>query len=203
MNNEKIKILREKIPVPLNTALELLKKNNHNIELCEQEFHDSNILRICDKAECDYETAKDNYQICNYDITKAVERINQKQVIIATGKAAYSKIGFILWSENANGEFYKTAKRNDVFIQTEDFDIVLEKFQSVFPLKNPWNDTIENKFDVLGHNFFDNKTCVEIVKTINQIQSDDEQIQSFLTELTNWLNGKLTYADYIVVYGNL
>jgi hypothetical protein len=203
MNNEKIKILREKIPVPLNMALELLKKNNYDIESCEQEFHDNNIITICDKAECDYEVAKDNYEICNYDIIKAVERINQKQVIIATGNATYSKIGFILWPENANGEFYKTDKRNDIFIQTEDFDIVLEKFQSDFPLKNSLNNTIENEFDVLGHNFFDNKTIRDIVEKISLIETDDQNMKDFLAEIIIWLNDKLTYADYIVVCGNL
>lgn len=203
MDSEKIKILRTKISVPLNIALQLLKKNNGNIELCEQEFHENNIQIICNETECDYETAKKNYEVSNFDILKAVERINQKEVKIATGKTSDSKIGFILWPENANGEFYKTTKRNDVFVHTGDFDIVLEAFKSVYPIQNPWNNSVEDEFDVLGNNFFDNLTCKEIVKRITQIQSNDKQVQSFLAELINWLNDKLTYADYIVVYGNL
>lgn len=203
MNNENVKLLREKIPVPLNIALELLKKNNYDIELCEKEFHDDNIQKICDRAECDYETAKENYKICNYDIAKAVERINQKQVIISTGKTTDSKIGFILWPENAAGEAYKTEKRNDAFIPAEDFDIILKEFQSVFPLRNPWNDLVEDEFDIMGSNFFDNKTCREIVEKINQIKNEDEKVQTFLKEFLIWLNDKLVYADYIVVYGNL
>lgn len=203
MNNEKIKILREKIAVPLNVALELLKKNKYDIELCEQEFHDNNILTICEKTECDYEMAQKNYLVCNCDITKAIERINQKLVIIATGKLTSSKIGFVLWPENEEGEFYKTDKRNDAFIYADDFDVILKEFQSVFPLKNPWNNIVEDAFDPVGHNFFDNKTIRLIVEKIILIENDDEKEKAFLTEVVNWLNEKLAYAAYIVVYGNL
>lgn len=203
MDDDKIKILRSRISIPLNTAFSLLKKNNGDVLLCEKEFHDNNIGEICLKTECDYKTAKKSYEVSNFDIIKAVERINQKQVTITTGKAKDSKIGFVLWPENANGEFYKTEKRNDVFISTEDFDIVLEEFKSVYPIQNPWNDLVEDEFDVLGNNFFDNKTCKQIVERISKIQSNDQQVQNFLIELINWLNDKLIYADYIVVYGNL
>ena len=203
MNHENVKLLRSRISIPLNVALQLLKKNNNDVELCEKEFHDNNIHTICIRTECDYETAKENYKICNWDIMEAVERINQKQVTLSTGKTTDFKIGFILWPENAAGEAYKTEKRNDAFIPAEDFDLILKEFQSVFPLRNPWNDLVEDEFDIMGSNFFDNKTCREIVEKINQIKNEDEKVQTFLTELIIWLNDKLVYADYIVVYGNL
>ncbi|WP_286965202.1 hypothetical protein [Flavobacterium sp. UBA4854] len=201
--NESVKILRTKISIPLNEAIRLLKKNNGDVVLSEQDFHNENIKEICEKTECDEETARKEYQICNYDVAKTIERINQKLVVIATGNNPVSKIGFILWPENAEGEFYRTEKRNEVFIQTEDFNIVIEAFKSVYPIQNPWNNLIEDEFDVLGDNFFDNKTCKEIVKKINQIETDDEKVKMFLKKLINWLNDKLSYADYIVVYGNL
>ncbi|KUJ60608.1 hypothetical protein AR687_16385 [Flavobacteriaceae bacterium CRH] len=203
MDNEKIKILRSRISIPLNIALQLLKKNNGDIELCEQEFHGNNIQTICTKTECDYQTAKDNYEICDYDIIKAVEKINQKQVIITTGKITDSKIGFILWPENSAGEFYKTSKRNDAFIPTDDFDIILKDFESVFAMRDASGTVKQESFDVTGHNFFDNKTCREIVEKISQIKNEDENVQVFITDLITWLNDKLVYADYIVVYGNL
>ncbi|MGE8340914.1 MAG: hypothetical protein ACN6OI_07760 [Flavobacterium sp.] len=201
--DESVKILRSRVSIPLTRAVQLLKKNNNDVILSEEDFHNENIREICEKTECEEEIAKKEYQICNRDVVKAIERINQKPVVIATGNNPVSKIGFILWPETAKGEFYKTAKRSDVFIQTEDFNIVIETFKSVYPLKNPWNNLVENKFDVLGHNFFDNITCTEIVKKINQIETDDEKVKMFLKEIINWLNDKLFYADYIVVYGNL
>lgn len=203
MTNESIKILRNKISIPLNKAVELLKKNNGDVVLAEQNFHNENIFEICSKVQCDAKTARKEYQICNYDVTKAIERINQKSVVISTGNNPDSQIGFILWPENAEGEFYKTEKRNDVFISTEDFEIVLKEFQSVFPIKNPWNGTIENEFDKIGSNFFDKVTSRLIVEKISRIETNNEKEKVFLHEIINWINDKLVYADYIVVYGNL
>ncbi len=203
MASENIKILRNKISIPLNKAMELLKNNNDDVILAEQDFHNQNIIEICIKAECEAETARKEYEICNYDVVKTIERINQKRVIISTGNNEDSKIGFVLWPENAEGEFYKTEKRNDVFISSEDFEIVLKAFQSVFPIKNPWNDIIEDEFDKIGTNFFDNKTSRLIVERISRIEPNNEKEKAFLFEFINWLNDKLAYADYITVYGNL
>lgn len=201
--DESVKILRSKISIPLAKAIQLLKKNNNDVALSEQDFHNENIREICEKTECKEEIAKKEYQICNRDVTKAIERINQKPIIIATGNNPVSKIGFILWPENAKGEFYKTEKRNDVFISTEDFNIVLKDFESVFPMLDTSNNVEQETFDVTGHNFFDNKICKLILEKINGIESDDENVKTFLQEVESWLKDKLSYADYIVVYGNL
>ena len=205
MDSEKIKILRNKIAIPLDIAIKLLKDNNGNIEESEREFHNNNIKVISVLAECDFETAKESYNFCKYDITKAVEKINSKQVIITTREnpAQRNEIGFILWPENKDGENYKTKKRNDVFIPTSDFDYVINEFKSVFPLENPWNKNIEKKFDVCGHNYFDKKTCLIIIEKIKQTKTDESIIAKFKNELIEWLNDKLKYADYLVVYGNL
>lgn len=202
MNVENIKILRSEISIPLNKAIELLKRNNGDVVLSVDDFHNQNIIEICKITECEEETARKDYQICSYDVAKAVERINQKPVVISTGNGD-SKIGFILWPQNEEGEFYKTKKRNDVFISSKDFEIILEAFQSVFPIKNPWNGIIEDEFDKIGHNFFDNKTSRLIVERISGIKFNNEKEKIFLFELINWLNDKLAYADYIMVYGNL
>ena len=203
MKPESIKILRDKISIPLNEAIQLLKKNNGDVVLSEQDFHNENIKEICEKTECAEETARKEYHICKNDVAKTIERINRKPVAIATGNHVYSKIGFILWPANEDGKFYETEKRNDVFIQTEDFDIIIEAFNSVYPVINPHNGLIEDGFDYCGHNFFDHKTSVVIVQKISQIQTNDEKVKTFLKEVINWLNDKLSYADRIVVYGNL
>lgn len=201
--DESVKILRSKISIPLAKAIQLLKKNNNDVALSEQDFHNENIIEICEKTECEEEIAKKEYQICNRDVIKAIESINKKPVVIATGNNPVSKIGFILWPENAKGEFYKTEKRNDAFISAEDFDIVLKAFNSVFPLKDLDNNVEQETFDITGNNFFDNNVCKQILEKINKIESDDEKVKMFLKQIINWLNDKLFYADYIVVYGNL
>ncbi|TAE75144.1 MAG: hypothetical protein EAZ85_02930 [Bacteroidetes bacterium] len=205
MNSEKIKILRNKIAIPLDIAIKLLKENNGNIEASEKEFHNNNIKEISVVTECDFETARESYELCKYDTTKAIEKINSKQIIITTreNSTPRNEIGFILWAENNEGENYKTKKRNDAFIPTADFDYVITEFRSVFPLENLWNKNIDEHFDVCGHNYFDKKTCRIIIEKIKQKKSDELKITKFKNELIKWLNDKLTYAEYLVVYGNL
>ena len=58
MDIEKIKTLRNKIAIPLDIAIKLLKNNNGNIEDSEREFHNNNIKEISVLAECDFETAR-------------------------------------------------------------------------------------------------------------------------------------------------
>lgn len=203
MNNESIKILRSKISIPLNKAIELLKKNNGDVVLSEQDFHDENIIEICKTTDCDEETAKKEYQICNLDVIKTAERINQKPVKIGTGKFSDAKIGFVLWPRNEKREFYKTEKRNDIFISTEDFNLVQRLFESVFPICNDLGFIGQESFDITGHNFLSNEICQLIVREIKMLKNNDEEVQSFLNKLINWFDDKLSYADYIVVYGNL
>jgi len=123
MDSEKVKLLRSKIAIPLDIAIKLLKDNNGNIEDSEQEFHNNNIKEISFLAECDFETARESYLFYKYDKTKAVEKINSKQVFITTRENPIprNEIGFILWPEK-DGENYKTKKRNDAFIPTADFE---------------------------------------------------------------------------------
>ena len=87
--------------------------------------------------------------------------------------------------------------------QMADFDYVIHAFKSVFPLKNAWNDGVELSFDVTGNNYFDKDTCKRIIDKIRQVETNDIKVQNFKNELIAWLNDKLSYADYIVVYGNL
>lgn len=205
MDLEKIKILRNKISIPLNIAIELLKKHDNDILACEKEYHNNNVKEISKITVCEEEIARENYIFCNYDKAKAIDKINSRQIIITIrkNKAPKNEIGFVLWPENTNGENYKTVKRNDAFIPTADFDTIIENFKSVFPLQNPWNKTIEESFDTCGHNYFDNKTCIKIVEKISQTKTDDPNLNSFLQEVIQWFNDKLKYADYIIIYGNL
>ncbi|KIX22688.1 hypothetical protein SY27_02370 [Flavobacterium sp. 316] len=205
MDSEKVKILRSKIAIPLDIAIILLKENNGDIDASEQEFHNNNIKEISVLAECDFETARESYIFCKYDKTKAIEKINSKQIIITTREnpTPRNEIGFILWAENKDGENYKTKKRNDTFIPTADFDYVINAFRSVFPLQNSWNNSIEENFDVYGTNWFDNKTCRIITDKIRQSKFEELKVTKFRNELIEWLEEKLKYADYIVVYGNL
>ncbi len=202
---KRLKTLRKKIDIPLDKALELLKKHDGDIALCEHAFHTDNIEHIAMLTQCDEATARENYLLCEYDVQKAMDKIHQKKVIITMreNKQSRPEIGFVFWPEDKEGRTYKTLKRNDMFIPTDDFDVVIEAFRAVFPIKNPYTQSIEEEFDVCGTNVFDVQTCRQIIQKMGEIECKDAIHQQFITELVTWLEDKLTYAEYIIVYGNL
>ena len=141
--------------------------------------------------------------MCKYDVEKTIKRINEKEIVFTRQKNRISKIGFVLWSENEKGEPFDTKARSNVFIPTNDFDLVLEVFKGVFPLENVKEQTIDEAFYSRGLNRFDKKTSEEIISELNKIPSEDEEVQQFLNQLINWFKEQLEFADYISVYGNL
>lgn len=205
MDPTKIKILRSRTAIPLDVAIQLLKENNGDIDASEQAFHHNKIRAIVFEAECDYETAKEYYELCKYDTTKAIERINDRTVRISTREKPTSRneIGFSIWPADNDINYYKTKKRNDVFIANYDFDLILDEFNSVFPIQNPWNKLIENSLDHCGYNYFDNPTCQIILERIKQSKTDDPKVLEFKTQFIAWFEDKLNYATYIVVFGTL
>ncbi|MPT34694.1 MAG: hypothetical protein E2604_06315 [Flavobacterium sp.] len=205
MDPTKIKILRSRTAIPLDVAIQLLKENNGDIDASEQAFHHNKIRAIVFEAECDYETAKEYYELCKYDTTKAIERINNRTVRISTREKPTSRneIGFSIWPVDHERHYYKTKKRNDVFIPAYDFDFILDEFNSVFPIQNPWNKQVETALYIYGHNYFDNATCRILSDRIAQSKTDDPKVLEFKMQFIAWLNDKLNYATYIVVFGNL
>ncbi|WP_445722849.1 hypothetical protein [Flavobacterium sp.] len=205
MDAEKIKDLRSKISIPLDVAIQLLKKNNGNVFNSELEFHNNTIVEISEITACDLELAREYYNLYNHDRIKVIEKLNSKQTIITTKEnlVPRNEIGFVLWPENKKGENYRTAKRNDAFIPSADFEYVINEFKSVFPLENSWDKTVEEYFDICGNNYFDKETCKIIINKIRHTKTDELKVAKFKNELIDWLNDKLLYADCIVVYGNL
>lgn len=205
MDNENIKILRSKIAMPLDIAIKLLKENNSDVDASIIAFHSYNITEISVATDCDIETAKAVYYSLDFDVTKAIKKINSLPVFITTREnpRPANEIGFVLYPVSKNGEFYKTEKRNDVFIPAADFDHIIDAFKSVFPLKNPWNEQIADQFDICSDNFFDVKTCRGIVDIISNSQTDNPTVLKFKNEVVHWMNERLKYADFINVFGNL
>ncbi|MGH1386005.1 hypothetical protein [Kordia sp.] len=201
---QKVKELRERLSIPLNTAMELIQENNSDLSRCEQEFHRHNINTICRLTQCNEEIAKKYYRICKFSIEKAIKKINEQLFFLtATPNEPIDKIGFILWAENDSiNKYINAGNEKSLFIQAKDFDYVINVFKSVYPLKNEYGE-IENGFDILSNNYFDNKTGRIIVEHMSKIKTKDKNVELFLRDLIKWFRAKLRYADYIVVYGNL
>lgn len=205
MDTGKLNMLRNSISIPLGRAIQLLKKNNGDVRASEMEFHCDNISEICIAAACNQETAEKYYHECRYDLAKATEKINALPVIITTGEhpSPRNEIGFILWPITASGEYYKTTKRNDAFIPTADFGYIIHAFKAAFPVQYPEINYSDDSFDDCGHNYFDNAACRKIMERIRHPETEDPDVKKFKNELISWLDDKLQYADYMVVYGNL
>lgn len=155
----------------------MLKKNNGNIEACEEEFHDKRIKEICEKVDCDKDKATRFYRKFNLNKEKAIYEINneQKVLTIENKKVAKNTIGFVLWFEDENGEQLKTIKRNDIFIPTEDFDFIKEEFES----------NCSENFDETADNCFSKEDSKSVIKAIEKIETDNENQTKFLSELVN------------------
>jgi len=195
MDREKLKLLRNKIAIPLKEAIELLKENNGDIKASETAFHQKKIEEICVITEDEEQLVKQYYRKFNHDKEKVIRKLCERQLIFTIKETSVPKnsIGFIFWYEQENGEQYKTLNRNSAFIPTEDFDYILEEFKSA---------CTEN-FDRTGFNYFDKVTTLKIIEGINTISKHDPKLKEFLNELNKWILEKMAYAHRLVVYGNL
>jgi DNA-directed RNA polymerase subunit F len=193
MDSQNIKILRNKISVPLNVAKKLLSENNNDIELSVQKFHKNNINTICRLAECDDTIAEKYYLVCKYDIEKTIKKIHEQLFYLtATPNQPIDKIGFIIWAENDSLNDYATSRDKSLFIQTKDFEYIMDIIREY-----------RKEFDTTGFNKFDNQTMRKIVEQIARIATNDSEVESFLRALIKWFNSKLRYAHNIIIYGNL
>ncbi|ENW08450.1 hypothetical protein [Acinetobacter beijerinckii] len=196
MDREKIEQLRKELSISLTYAIKLLKENQNDVSASIINFHKDNIEKVIQATKCEISVAQDSYQCFNFDVDKAVKKI-QSQVMVLTTRENQQKIkneiGFILWAES---EGTKTSP-NDIFIPVQDFDCILKIFQAV-SASNP-----QSSFDVCGENYFDHETSLCILNEIKKIKTNNSQINNFLGLLITWWNEQLSDAEFIVVYGNL
>lgn len=194
MEEEKLKLLRKKIPVSLTEAINLLKDNNGNIEACEKIFHTTNVDEICEVTKCDRVKADKIYKKFNFNKQKAIKSINNEQVVITTDRKRVAKnsIGFILWFEDENEEIYETERRHDIFIPTDDFDYIYKIFAS---------NCLES-FDATAENYFTKNECHSILEELGQMKTN-ENLNKFIEQLIEWMESHLEQVTTLVVYGNL
>jgi hypothetical protein len=137
---------------------------------------------------------KKYYHICKHDEEKAMKKIQERLLYLtATPNQQINKIGFILWAENSSLEKYCIPTDRGIFIQSKDFDYVIDIFKAAD----------SETFDITGHNRYKNKTMRKIVNQIARLPVETADEELFLRNLIKWFNSKLRFAEEIVVYGNL
>lgn len=74
-----LKLLRQRVPVSITEALQILKANQGNIVLSEKQFIEQSINTICIQTGCRREVAIERFATYKYDLTKAVSSIKEQQ----------------------------------------------------------------------------------------------------------------------------
>lgn len=74
----KIKELRQHLPVPITEALSLLKKNEGDVEKCIYLFKTKLIKRICEQTGCDDITASKHYEAEKFDLNRAMSAVKEE-----------------------------------------------------------------------------------------------------------------------------
>lgn len=203
MNIENLKNLRQKISIPLKEAIALLETYKGDLIACEKAFHEQNIAKIIAATNCEKELAQKEYFIFKNDINKAIVRINNKPIIIARPYNIHEKIGFVLFPLKSNREYYNTERRNDVFIPSIDFDLIIEDFNAIYPITNPINKMIEHSIYIYGYNYFNKVDIIKIFERIKLRKANDNLEEDFFKKVIEWFEEKLAYADIIAVLGTL
>lgn len=88
-------------------------------------------------------------------------------------------------------------------IYRQDYDLLVDYFNRVYPLKNAFDGTLESAFDVC----FDNWICKDDwLKIISEIEQDLENMPDekklFFMAFLEWLKNALNHTSIIVVEGN-
>ena len=94
--------------------------------------------------------------------------------------------------------------RNPLRIYQQDYEILVDYFNKIYPIKDAFDGTLEQEFSACFDNWIGKndwiKIIFEIEKDLNGVL-DGERI--FLTGFLEWLKEALKYSSIIVVEGNL
>lgn len=89
-------------------------------------------------------------------------------------------------------------------IYMQDYELLLDYFNKIYPIKDKYNGTIEPAFDVCFCNWIGKDDWLTIISEIEQDLeniSDDEK--PFFIAFLEWLKEALNHTSTIVVEGNL
>ncbi|MDH6354229.1 hypothetical protein M2132_000556 [Dysgonomonas sp. PH5-45] len=75
---EKVRELRQMVPVPVSEAMALLKENEGDTEKCVYLFKAKSVKEICVATGCDEATATRHYEAEKFDINKAISAIREE-----------------------------------------------------------------------------------------------------------------------------
>jgi len=90
-----------------------------------------------------------------------------------------------------------------LLIYATDYAMLLPCFMRVFPLINPANGEVQDAFDLCISNWIGREDWHRIIECMKSNVPSQENEVIFFNQLLNWLEAQLSWADMIVVDGNL
>ncbi|MGN0640398.1 MAG: BdrN protein [Oscillospiraceae bacterium] len=89
-------------------------------------------------------------------------------------------------------------------IYKQDYELLLDYFNKVYPTKDAFDGTPEPIFDICFYNLIGKEDWYKIIYEIEQdIENIADNEKMFFAEFIKWLEEALKYTSIIVVEGNL
>lgn len=94
--------------------------------------------------------------------------------------------------------------RTPLRIYRQDYELLIEYFNRVYPTKDAFDGTPEPVFDVIFHNWIGKDDWLKIISEIEQdLDNISDDKRTFFINFLEWLKEALNYTSIIVVEGNL
>lgn len=89
-------------------------------------------------------------------------------------------------------------------IYKQDYELLIDYFNKIYPIKDAFDGTLESVFDVCFYNWIGKNDWFKIIYEIEQeLESISDDKKPFFIDFVEWLREALNYTSIIVVEGNL
>lgn len=89
-------------------------------------------------------------------------------------------------------------------IYMQDYELLLEYFNRVYPIKDAYSGTVEPAFDACFYNWIEKDDWLKIISEIEQdLGNISDNEKPFFIAFLEWLREALNHTSVIVVEGNL
>lgn len=89
-------------------------------------------------------------------------------------------------------------------IYKQDYELLIDYFNKIYPIKDAFDGTLESVFDVCFYNWIGKDDWLKIIYEIEQeLESISDDKKPFFIDFVEWLREVLNYSSIIVVEGNL
>ena len=94
--------------------------------------------------------------------------------------------------------------RRPLRVYRQDYELLVDYFNKVYPVKDAFDGTLEPAFDICFGNWIGESDWLKIIFEIEQdLNHVSDEEKAFFTDFLAWLREALKHTSIIVVEGNL